>query len=483
MSLSRRLGRDTLERDVNRLKSFTADFGGFTMTDPFITQTIQPELTNTHDIGTGSLYYQDCYFLQVHIGDNPAYYQGSIWGRGQGLTKPEIAFETAAPSVDAVGNNSRIQILAPAVAGSSDEDAWVDIRSGDNNATEYPFVQIGAGSKTWKFAEDSGLTIEGEVNVAEYLYHAGDADTFVRFEDDKISLAAGGVTFLELTEAAQDIIHVNSADADVDFQVDTTAGNGALFVEGSSGNVGVADLTPAAVFSVGATSQFQVNSTGHIGGVGAAAQNNAAIDLTGTLTGGGALQRGILMGNLTVTSSATTEITGLYVGVNTPDSVFTSDTAYGINIGGILKGASHTITRVAGLAIAANPTATHSTELLMGTVTIPDGDYAVYSSTTEDSYFAGDVGIKIAAPTAVLHVNQSGAAAAVPALHMEQDDVSEEFIRFTGTAAAGVITQSIVDEGDQASSTLEGWLKVYVVDEGNQITDQAYYVQLYTLSA
>ena len=61
--------------------------------------------------------------------------------------------------------------------------------------------------------------------------------------------------------------------------------------------------------------------------------------------------------------------------------------------------------------------------------------------------------------------------------------MSEEFIRFIGTAAAGVLTQSIVDEGDQASQTLEGWIKIYVQDDGNQITDQAYFIPIYTLSA
>ncbi|KKL21003.1 hypothetical protein LCGC14_2449850, partial [marine sediment metagenome] len=61
-------------------------------------------------------------------------------------------------------------------------------------------------------------------------------------------------------------------------------------------------------------------------------------------------------------------------------------------------------------------------------------------------------------------------------------DVSEEFIKFVGTAAAGNVAQSIVDNGDVATATLAGWLRVEVEDVGNQITDQAYYQPLYTLT-
>jgi hypothetical protein len=94
-----------------------------------------------------------------------------------------------------------------------------------------------------------------------------------------------------------------------------------------------------------------------------------------------------------------------------------------------------------------------------------------------------NVSINIAAAAAQLHVNQSDPSGNEPVLLLDQSDVSEDFIRFIGTAAVGVLTQSIVDEGDQASETREGWLKIYVQDDGNQITDQDYFIPIYTLSA
>jgi len=99
------------------------------------------------------------------------------------------------------------------------------------------------------------------------------------------------------------------------------------------------------------------------------------------------------------------------------------------------------------------------------------------------SYFYGNVGVGIIAPVAKLHVDQSAADGAKPVITVDQADISEEFIKFIGSAASGVLTQSIVDEGDQGSATLAGWLKIYVEDVGNQVTDGVYHVPFYTLAA
>lgn len=95
----------------------------------------------------------------------------------------------------------------------------------------------------------------------------------------------------------------------------------------------------------------------------------------------------------------------------------------------------------------------------------------------------GDMGVGSNSPSAQLHVDQTSTTGAQPVLLLDQADVSEEFIRFIGSAANGTLTQSIVDEGDQGGETREGWLKVYVQDDGNQITDQAYFIPIYSLSA
>ena len=80
-------------------------------------------------------------------------------------------------------------------------------------------------------------------------------------------------------------------------------------------------------------------------------------------------------------------------------------------------------------------------------------------------------------------LDQSASDGAKPVITVDQADISEEFIKFIGSAANGVLTQSIVDEGDQGSATLAGWLKISVEDVGDQVTDGAYHIPFYTLAA
>jgi len=93
------------------------------------------------------------------------------------------------------------------------------------------------------------------------------------------------------------------------------------------------------------------------------------------------------------------------------------------------------------------------------------------------------IGDATTAPAAQLHINHVSTTGAIPVLKLTQADVSEEFIRFVGVAADNVITQSIVAAADVGTATVAGYLRVYVQDDGNQITDQAYYMPIYTLAA
>jgi hypothetical protein len=72
---------------------------------------------------------------------------------------------------------------------------------------------------------------------------------------------------------------------------------------------------------------------------------------------------------------------------------------------------------------------------------------------------------------------------ALPPLYLQQQDVSEEFIEFVGYAADGDLTQTIVDADDVDMETTVGYLKIFLTDKGDRITDQAYYIPFYTLTA
>ena len=77
------------------------------------------------------------------------------------------------------------------------------------------------------------LSATGTVDIADYLYHAGDTNTFVGFSTDKVTLSFGSV-LAEFTEAAQNVIEFNSGDTDVDYVFNTAVAN-AVEIAGDTG--------------------------------------------------------------------------------------------------------------------------------------------------------------------------------------------------------------------------------------------------------
>ena len=51
------------------------------------------------------------------------------------------------------------------------------------------------------------------------IKHNGDTDTYIRFQDDKVSLYAGNKNMLKLEEATNDKVLINSAGVDIDFRI------------------------------------------------------------------------------------------------------------------------------------------------------------------------------------------------------------------------------------------------------------------------
>ena len=134
----------------------------------------------------------------------------------------------------------------------------VTINDGSNNVD---FVVKGNGSNQgnpgMKFDADTNklgingigtpayeLEVAGDIGLAEYIYHRGDDDTFIRFEDDEITFNAGGRTFINLQEASTDKMVINNGGLNIDLQVKgenfpnlirTDAANDSIYFGASSG--------------------------------------------------------------------------------------------------------------------------------------------------------------------------------------------------------------------------------------------------------
>jgi hypothetical protein len=76
------------------------------------------------------------------------------------------------------------------------------------------------------------------MGIDQYLYHNGDTDTFLNFEDDRVRVQVGAEYLLDLYEGAQDYVKLGDG-GDVDINL-----NDDVFIEGSTGNVGIGTASP-----------------------------------------------------------------------------------------------------------------------------------------------------------------------------------------------------------------------------------------------
>ena len=107
-------------------------------------------------------------------------------------------------------------------------------------------VGIGTDAPSYK------LEVGGNASFGEYLYHrnnSGGQNTFMRFEDDKISFSAGNEVLLTITEDTQDIVTIGDG-GDVDFQVRTDGDDNTLFVQGSSNRIGIGTNAPSSIVHI-----------------------------------------------------------------------------------------------------------------------------------------------------------------------------------------------------------------------------------------
>nr|DAL04211.1 MAG TPA: Right handed beta helix region [Crassvirales sp.] len=123
-------------------------------------------------------------------------------------------------------------------------------------------------------------------------------------------------------------------------------------------------------------------------------------DISGNLYG--IYVSGLLMGSDAATLGTASNVAAIHA---IPVTSFSNSisgtitTARGILIPNSSKG-SLTMTNQVGLNIAALSAGTNNTALLMGTNTAPSGNFGIYSTITDASYFAGTVGVGTASPDA-----------------------------------------------------------------------------------
>jgi hypothetical protein len=131
--------------------------------------------------------------------------------------------------------------------------ANVDIKANGDSYLIGGAVGVGTSSPE----AGSTLHVNGVVAISEYLKHAGDSNTYIRFQGDDIQLVAGGRQVLRMDEGADpDILVLGAQSSTMDINL-----NDVMYVDGSSSCVGIGTTSPASMLETAESFGVKVVST------------------------------------------------------------------------------------------------------------------------------------------------------------------------------------------------------------------------------
>lgn len=104
------------------------------------------------------------------------------------------------------------------------------------------------------------LDVNGNIGGNEFIYHNGDANTYIRLTTDRIRFNAGNLDMLDLVEAGTDEVVINNSSGNIDFRVESNNVASMLFVDAGTDRVSVGssntDAGNDAEFNVTGNSSF-----------------------------------------------------------------------------------------------------------------------------------------------------------------------------------------------------------------------------------
>jgi hypothetical protein len=262
------------------------------------------------------------------------------------------------------------------------------------------------------------ILLNSTVKIIDKIEHQGDIDTNISFTDDKIAFDSGAINLLALTEDTQNLVEIGDVAGGGD--VDVNINNGDMFIEGSSGAVGVNNTSITfTVEGTTVTPQFIVDRDD----VGA---KRGAVFAAASSSAGRNAQNQFLRARGSLAS---------------PTAVQSADQLGDFFWGGHDGTDYNTVARFGAIVDGAVSANTVPTGIRFSTSATNSGGLAERMRIQSDNNVK--IGPQATTALAQLHVDQSSTSAAEPVLYLDQADVSEEMIQFETTIGVGNAIEAV----------------------------------------
>ena len=155
----------------------------------------------------------------------------------------EIQFETDGVDTAFIQVDSSEGLV---IGCQSDNDEIIFMtKAGGQNLSEKARItstgRLGIGTDS----PDYTLDVAGDVGVNQYIYHNGDANTFINFTDNRIRLNAGGNNFIDCEDNAALKVKINNGGNNIDFVIKDDDNNVYFTADASTAKIGIGTDTPS----------------------------------------------------------------------------------------------------------------------------------------------------------------------------------------------------------------------------------------------
>jgi len=143
-----------------------------------------------------------------------------------------------------------------------DED-YLGVVTAGNNVLVVSGSTVGIGTAS----PDYTLDVAGAVGIDSYIYHNGDADTYLKFTGNEVNIVAGAKSMITLdyNNNSSDKIILNNTNADIDVQIMADNGEAVLHADAGTNRVGIGQTSPTSTFEIsGSQAGNYAQSTGNL---------------------------------------------------------------------------------------------------------------------------------------------------------------------------------------------------------------------------